>query len=160
MAGRVVMNRAAVRQTLAGQLGPVVRAAVRYGRRVENAAKRKAPVDTGAGRASINLHVAAGRSLVVATIGTPLIHMLYQHEGTGIYGPRHRRITPVSRQFLRFPVKGTFGPVQGTRSGRAGKRKGRGNIVYARSVRGVPPNPFLVEALIENVPWPVVVTRR
>lgn len=156
MPGRVTINRRNVEQVLSGPLGPVVRTASQYGRRVTAAAKREAPVDKGAGRASIGflLLIVPGVS-VTFRVGTDLEYMRYQHEGTGIYGPKHRRITPVSAKVLRFPVKGVFGPVRATKSGRPGKRKGRGNIVFAKSVRGVPPNDFLVRALRDNIPWPV-----
>lgn len=155
---RIDLHRANIREVLSGELGPVVRAAHRYGRAVSNSAKRKAPVDKGAGRASIDyLVIVAAGTRVTFRVGTDIEYMLYQHEGTGIYGPRGRPIRPVTRQFLRFPVKGVFGPVMGTPKGRAGKRKGRGNIVFARQVRGVPPSPFLVDALKEEIPWPVIV---
>lgn len=148
--GRVEMNRGNVLLLLSGSQGPVVRYARRIGNAVLRGAKVKAPVDTGAGRASLQLLVDVSVGEITVTVGTDLEYMRYQHDGTGIYGPKGRRITPVYKSVLRFPVKGTFGPVK-----KGGKRGGRGNVVFAKSVRGVPPSPFLADALEENVPWPI-----
>lgn len=74
---------------------------------------------------------------VTGRVGTDLEYGLYQHEGTGIYGPRGRPITPVRRQFLKFP------------------RKGGSGFVFARSVKGVKPTKFLTRALRKVVPWPI-----
>lgn len=109
----------------------------RVGRRVQNEARRRAPVDEGTLRNSITyvVDVTAGRAHV--TIGSPLPYARYIHEGTGIYGPRGTPIVPVTRQALKFQVKGG-----------SGRRRGRdAPWVFAKSVKGIEPNPFLVEAL-------------
>jgi hypothetical protein len=54
------------------------------------------------------------------------------HNGTGIYGPRHRPIKPKRAKALRFK----------------GRRFGKSGWVYARQVKGMKPNPFLEDALI------------
>lgn len=129
--------------------GQIYREIDRQGRRVEAQAKRNANVDTGQMRASIRNSTSTRGRRVTARIGSDVEHALYQHEGTGIYGPRHRVITPKRGKFLRFEVSGPVGPR------RPGDR-GNSNVVYARYVRGTPPNPFLTSALIAVSPWPVI----
>lgn len=131
------------------QGGQVYQAIDRTGRDVANQAKRNANVDTGVMRAGIRNETNTESGRIVARISTPVEYGLYQHEGTGIYGPRHRVITPKKGRFLRFEVSGPTGPRQ------RGDR-GQSNVVYARYVRGVPPNPFLYNALVQVSPWPVI----
>lgn len=136
---RIEINRAAVRELLTSPSGPVFREVAKICRRTEAGAKRRASarVDTGQGRASISSAVRVEGTRVIGRVGTPMRHMLYQHEGTGLYGPRRRRIVPVHRKFLKFP---------------SGKK---GQFVFAKSVAGVKPLPFLTEAFKESCPWPV-----
>lgn len=111
----------------------------RVGRRVQNAAKKRAPVDEGTLRASIDYVVGVTPAGTHVTIGSPLDYARYIHEGTGIYGPKGQPITPVTRQVLKFQVKGS-----------TGKRRGKdAQWVFAKSVKGIRPNPFLVDALID-----------
>ncbi len=53
------------------------------------------------------------------------------NDGTGIYGPRHARITPKRAKFLRF--------------------KYRGDIVFAKSVKGQPGKHFVERSVTEIV---------
>lgn len=140
---RLKLNQVAVKNLLQGQNGPVVRHVTTLTRRVTSQAKRNCPVDEGTLRASIQGIVTSGPGRVVGRVGTGIIYGLYQHEGTGIYGPKHRRITPTRRTFLRFEVK----------SGRLAV--GSRPLVFARSVSGVKPNPFLLDALKRVSPYPV-----
>lgn len=140
---RIRLNQAAMRELLQGPTGPVVRHITTLTRRTTSKAKRYCPVDEGTLRASIQGVVIPGNGRVVGRVGTGLIYGLYQHEGTGIYGPRGGRIYPVRRQFLKFEVK----------SGRSAR--GRRPLVFARSVRGVKPTKFLIRALRDVVPYPV-----
>ncbi|URP21097.1 hypothetical protein SEA_FLATWOODS_30 [Gordonia phage Flatwoods] len=111
----------------------------RVGRRVQNAARRRAPVDEGTLRNSIEYVVDVRGTRTHVTIGSPLPYARYIHEGTGIYGPKGTPIVPVTRQALKFQVKGA-----------SGRRRGRGaKWVFAKSVRGIKPNPFLVDALVD-----------
>lgn len=59
----------------------------------------------------------------------------YLEKGTGLYGPNRRRITPRRAQALRFRVGG--------------------QTVFARSVRGMKPQPFMRRSLEIGSPWPV-----
>jgi hypothetical protein len=61
-------------------------------------------------------------------IGTRKKHAVWVHDGTGIYGPRRQKIVPRRKKALAFTSK------------KYGK-------VVVRSVRGMRPNRFLVDAL-------------
>jgi HK97 gp10 family phage protein len=96
---------------------------------VAAAAQRLAPVRTGTLRNSITATVIRNfepKGVVEATAP----YALFVHNGTGIYGPRGRPIVPVRARVLAFP-------------GRDGR------MVFARSVRGQRPQPFLTNALHE-----------
>ena len=111
----------------------------RVGRRVQNAGRRRAPVDEGTLRNSIEYVVDVRPASTHVTVGSPLPYARYIHEGTGIYGPKGTPITPVTRQVLKFQVKGS-----------TGKRRGKdAQWVFAKSVKGIKPNPFLVDALVD-----------
>ncbi len=86
-------------------------------------------MDTGRLRASINTQLVIRNGRPVAVVGTNVFYARFVHDGTGLYGPRHRLIRPVRRKFLRFRP--------------AGSRR----FVYVRSVKGMVPNPFLRNAL-------------
>lgn len=55
----------------------------------------------------------------------------YVHEGTGVYGIFHRAIKPVRAHFMRFI--------------------GRTGLIYARTVRGQKPQPYVEEAYADVV---------
>lgn len=97
-------------------------------------------VDTGQLRSSIQVrlleHGGSGGSPLVR-IGTGLKHARFVHDGTGVYGPRHRPITPKTAKVLVFP-SGTYGA-------KRGKFKG---LVVVRSVKGMRRNRFLKDALV------------
>lgn len=86
-------------------------------------------VDTGRLRASIQTSRIRSFGLPGARVGSKVKYARWVQDGTGIYGPRHRRITPTTKSVLRFVPKG-------------------GNsYVYAKSVAGMRPNPYLRKAL-------------
>lgn len=96
-------------------------------------------VATGQTRSSIQVqlksHGGSGGSPLVR-VGTGIKRSLWIHEGTGIYGPRRRPITPKSAKVLVFPSQ-KFG---------AKKGKFRGQVVV-RSVKGMRRNQFLKDAI-------------
>jgi hypothetical protein len=143
---RVRLNQAELRRITRGPDGPVVRHISDLTRRVENRAKRNVKVDEGTLRASIQRVVIPAAGRVIGRVGTGLMYGLYLHEGTGIYGPRGRPIRPVRRKFLRFEVK----------SGRSAV--GRRPVVFAKEVKGVRGDKWLLRALIDVVPYPVTPT--
>lgn len=140
---RISINQAELRRLTTSQSGELLRFVNRLGRRVVNQAKRNARVDDGQGRQSINHTVTVAGKSVIMRAGSPLKYMYWQHEGTGIYGPHRTPIVPVKRKFLRFEVK----------SGKLAK--GRRPVIFAKSVKGVQGDKFLVRAFRDVSPYPV-----
>lgn len=147
MAGRIVINDAALRSLLTGPNGPVVRKIADVSRQVKNEAQRRCPVDEGRLRASITDTVTVEGDLVIGRIGTNVSYARDVHNGTGLYGPAGALIRPVNAKALRFKPKG--GAV-----GKNGKPL-KGGVVFAKWSRGSRPNPFLVDAMRAVVPWPL-----
>jgi len=114
-----------VQTILVSPNGAVMRDMLRRGLRVQARAKQLVRVDTGRLRSSITVQMLPGRVI----IGTNVSYAIYVHEGTGIYGPRKRPIHPVNGRYLVWTPRGATRPV------------------FAREVRGSPPNPFLRDAL-------------
>lgn len=127
----------AVARLLNSPQGGVAKDMLRRGLRVETQAKRNLGgvdgpkrVDTGRLRASVNTQLATSpNGAPMAVVGTNVWYARLVHDGTGVYGPRHRLIRPVRKKYLRF------------------RPRGRGRYVYARFVVGMKPNRFLVNAL-------------
>lgn len=89
-------------------------------------------VDTGRLRASIHtsrITRVIGYPRKGARVGTSVFYARFVHDGTGIYGPRHTPIVPTTKRVLRFRPKGSL------------------SYVYARSVRGMRRNQYLLNAL-------------
>lgn len=113
----------------------VARDMMRRGLRVETAAKVRISghpkrVDTGRLRSSIKAKPIRFRGSPGSRIGTNVKYAPLVHNGTGIYGPRGMRIRPKHKKFLRFVPKGGA------------------HYVFAKSVRGMRANPFLLDALV------------
>lgn len=117
-----------------------LRWAHRVGQRVVAEAKDRCPVDEGTLRASIDYTAHLQGSSVTVTVGSPLNYAEYLHTGTGIYGPKGTPIVPVTKKALKFKWEPTGG-------GRPTKSKDKRGIVFAKSVKGTPANPFLIDAL-------------
>lgn len=130
----------------------------RIGNRVQNVARRRAPKDSGSLAASIRVSVGVGAvssnggspsGFIFADIGSSLDHAIWQHEGTGIYAGRGY-ITAKSGRVMRFKPGRRPGPLRG--SGKFDRGRARsGGYVFAKKVKGVPPNPYLVTALVAVV---------
>lgn len=119
----------------AAAMDAVARDMQRRGLRVEAAAKARISgnpkrVDTGRLRSSIKAVPITRRGAPGSRIGTNVKYAIFVHDGTGIYGPRGARIKPKTARYLKFIPKG-------------GNR-----FVYAKSVKGMRPNPFLLDALV------------
>jgi hypothetical protein len=110
-----------------------------------NAAKVRCPVDEGRLRSSIGFAVNVLPNQVRVRVGSALEYARYVHEGTGIYGPKRTPIVPVTAKALKFEPGRRMGPLP--RGGRNAARGRRGGPVFAASVKGSPPNPFLSDAL-------------
>lgn len=85
-------------------------------------------INSGKLRSSIHVSLAVRRGEPVVLVGTGVSYARYVHEGTGLYGPHRARIVPTHRKALAF------------RSG--------GKKIVVRSVRGMPGNAFLRDALV------------
>jgi hypothetical protein len=107
--------------------GVRVQAAAR--RNLGGASGRPTRIDTGLLRSSIFVKPIVVGNAPGAWIGTEVRYAMWVHDGTGIYGPRGQPIRPVHGRFLVFTPKGAPFPV------------------FARSVKGMRPNPFLKDAL-------------
>jgi len=124
--------------------GPVFTEVERTVNRGVNYSRQFCPVDEGRLRQSIKGKVEQRGLALVGSWGSDLEYATYRHQGTGIYGPKRRRIRPKRGNVLVFESSGTVGPLpKGVKKAARGKRP----IVFARSVRGVPPSPFLTAAL-------------
>lgn len=131
--------------------GPVYRWAHDMTEAVRNAAVRRAPRDTGALAASIEATLRTyGALQLKGRVGSRLHYASYHMTGTGIYGPKKRPIRPVTKKVLRFKPGRGGGPSRRGVGGTSPER--RGPWVFARQVRGMPKNPFLIEALEEVLP--------
>lgn len=125
------------------------------GRRVHRFAQAHAPRETGRLAGSIFVVVRYSPGTVYAEIGTNVKYGLYQHEGTGIYAGRGY-IRPKTGKYMRFKPGRPTGPLP---QGVGHKSRGARPWVYAKKVKGVPPNPFLTQALTDVV-GPVARIRR
>lgn len=124
-------------------------AAVQWGNRVgteiANHARNQCPVQDGRLRSSITHLVTATPTGAVVRVGSPLAYARYRHEGTGLYGPHHSRIVPVTKRALKFKPN-IAGPLRNN-GGR--DRRQPGAFIIVRSVKGTPGYPFLALALAE-----------
>lgn len=149
---RVRINQAEYVRLTQSAAGPVVRQAEQIKRRTVNGAKRNVKVDDGHLRSSIDGNVTVYPGRVVMRAGSPLDYGLYLHEGTGLYGPKKRVIRPLNpakTKALRFEVK---------TAGHGGRVLAKGNrlVVFAKFVRGIKPDKWLVRAFRDACPYPVV----
>jgi hypothetical protein len=125
-------NSAAMHAILKSPNGGLAKDMVKRGILVQNAAKRNLArhphrINTGLLRASITWELFRWKGYPAVRVGSPLNYAIFVHNGTGLYGPKHDFIHPNHAKFLRFEVAGDF--------------------VFAKKVRGMPPNPFLLDAL-------------
>lgn len=105
----------------------ITRALLAIAERAREHAWEAAPYRTGDLRASLTVQEPDAAAV---TMGTNLEYAIFVHQGTGLYGPLHRRITPVRKKALFWP--GAKHPV--------------------RSVAGQRPQPFLEEAARRVLP--------
>ncbi|MFQ5629368.1 MAG: HK97 gp10 family phage protein [bacterium] len=63
----------------------------------------------------------------VATVKFTASYALYVHEGTGIFGPKHKRIKPVRAKALMIPLAD-------------------GSVIFRKSSKGMKGRPFLKQA--------------
>jgi hypothetical protein len=134
---RHVIHPGAIYTLLHSPTGGVARDMLRRGIRVQSQARRNLAggggkprrIDTGLLRASVYARPVRISGKPGARVGSDVRYARLVHDGTGIYGPRHARITPKRGRYLVFTPKGA-------------QRR-----VFARSVAGMRPNAFLKDAL-------------
>lgn len=136
------VDPAGLRALLEGRDGPVWDAVRRKGNQVLNLAVAKCPVDEGRLRASLTLEMRSVDGLPIARVGSNLSYARFVHDGTGLHGPNHALIRPVSASVLRWPVKNN----SGARRYSGGRTAA---YAYARYTRGMRGRPFLLDALRE-----------
>lgn len=106
--------------------------------RTDALATATAPVDTGFLRNNRSIDIDAGPGSLKGSLTYHAHYALAVMKGTGIYGPKGVPIVPDTAQYLVF--------------------RGRdGGLVYARSVKGQPAQPFLANAFRAACPWPVTI---
>lgn len=153
---RQELDIAAIRTQLQNADSGPIRDLFRRGLRVQTAAKRRAPANTGRLRQNISIATEPREVLGISTygiiVGTDVDYAPWVHNGTGLWGPRHAPILPKRGKVLVFETKGV-------RVRDAHGRFVKGQVapsksvtrVFTRSVRGQAPNPFLKLALHEVV---------
>lgn len=129
MAMKIILDHAGLFELLRSPSGEVARDALRRGNRVQELARILVPKRTGRLATSISVRLVPRLGGVAVQIGSSLDYALYQHEGTGIHGPRHRPIRPKRRAgVLVFQTGGVR--------------------IFARQVSGARATKFLERALI------------
>lgn len=132
---RIDMHHGAIFRLLHSPAGPVHRKVSSVLRKTEAIAVATAPVDTGRLKNDRTAGVVDEGARLRGRLEFLVNYAPFVTGGTGIYGPRGRRIRPKNGEFLVFRING--------------------QLVFARSVAGQRPNPFLVNALKAASPWPV-----
>ena len=130
---RVVRDPKVLQQILVSPQGPVYQDIFRRCVKVQNRAKQnleRAPrrIDTGRLRSDIHIQMVTVDGAPAGRVGFNVFYGLYVHNGTGIYGPTGTPIFPTTAKWMSW--------------------KGKKGRVYARSVKGMQPNPFLADALV------------
>lgn len=128
----IVLDRVGLFQLLRSPTGAVARDALKRGRHVRDLARVLAPKRSGRLAASISVKLVPRLSGLAVEVGTGLDYALYQHDGTGVYGPRHSPIRARRGKVLVFTA-------------------GVGDKVFARSVRGARPTKFLERAIVAAI---------
>ena len=132
------LNPVEIERVLTSPNGPVAKQMLIRGYRVQAQARKNLGggpsgpkrIDTGKLRASISVQLKKKNSRILTVrVGTNVQYALWVHDGTGLYGPMHRMITPKTKRYLRF------------------RPHGSSTYVYARAVKGMRANPFLANAL-------------
>lgn len=134
---RITMHQAAIADFLHSPNQPIHQAVASRVRKTDAISAATAPVDEGRLKNARNSGVRDEGTRLVGFVEFTVNYAIYVTKGTGIYGPRGRKITPKTAKALVF-------------------RAPNGDLVYAKSVKGIRPNPFLVNALrAGSGGWPV-----
>lgn len=99
----VVWNGTELNELLAGKDGPVAKLLLQQAIKVETAAKRLAPVDTGRLRSSITHQLGSDGEGLYAQVGSDVEYAIFQELGTR-YMDAHPYLRPAAAQVLGFDV--------------------------------------------------------
>lgn len=124
---RIDLDEVQLQVLLRSDDGPVGKDAMKRGKRVEAAAKRRVRVRTGRLQRSIKARRDRSEGEASVVVEATAKHARFVHDGTGIYGPTGLPIQPRTRSVLKFRVGGV--------------------TVFAPSVRGQRGTHFLRDAL-------------
>ncbi len=118
-------------------MAAVERGMIRGMQEIRQRAKELSPVKDGNNKDTIDFEITKTPTTVKGTIFSESGYGGWLEVGTGIYGPHRTPIVPVNGTFLAWPIyEGTsVDPV---------------DWVYARSVRGRMPTPYLYPAFEEK----------
>lgn len=130
---RLVRNQQELALLLSSPSGGIAKDLFRRGVNVQNQAKKNLEndprrVDTGNLRSDIHVQLLSLGGKPAVRVGFNLFYGVFVHDGTGIYGPRGTPITPRVSTYLRWRTK-------------------KGQWMFAKSVLGMKPNPFLKNAV-------------
>jgi hypothetical protein len=103
---RVNLDDAEIERLLRSPEGPVAKDLLRRGAKVESAAIRLCPRDTGRLAGSIDHELDRDERGLVVRVGSNIEYSRHVEEGTGLYGPFKQRIVPTTKQALAFTVGG------------------------------------------------------
>jgi hypothetical protein len=148
----ITINAAAMQVLVTGPAGPVVRQVNDVLNKTLNQCASTAPSDTGRLRASHRTSLTVSGMTLTGSVYSTAPYATYVNRGTGIYGPTGQPIRPKNGQFLVFRAGRMIGPLQKGEKHLAPTQRG---LVFAREVKGSPPNPYMIIAFEENCPWPV-----
>lgn len=138
-------NKAVMEKILTSPQGGVAKDLLKRGVRVQSRARRNLSGLTGSGprrvntghlRSSITVKLIPQPKDLIVRVGTDVYYAKWIHDGTGLYGPQHKLIKPRNSRVLAFKSK-VYGAKKGKYAG----------WVFAKSVKGMKPNPFLKNAL-------------
>lgn len=128
----------------------------------EGEIRARAPWRTGHLRRSITHYISVSAAALFGVVGTTTMYAPFLEFGTGLYGPRNRRIVPVRAKALRWAAGGSASSFSGgsRQQGSAGpgfrlsgqQRSGAAGAgaqyAYARSVRGIHPRHFFADGVL------------
>lgn len=131
---RVIHHAQELAILLSSPSGGVAKDLFRRGVNVQNRAKKNLErnprrIDTGNLRSDIHVQLLSLGGKPAVRVGFNLFYGVFVHDGTGIYGPKGTPITPRVSTYLRWKTK-------------------KGGWMYAKSVKGMRPNPFLKDAVV------------
>jgi hypothetical protein len=118
---RIDVHNQFINRLLRSPAGPLARNMLTRGNRVRREARRRINSQSGALARSITVDVIVENGGAGVRVGTSLHYARYVHDGTGLYGPRHRPIRPTRRKALAFSG-GTGTVIVASSSGQRGTK--------------------------------------